>query len=374
METTGLYLTTQGDEKLTQFLDGLYKNESIHYIGLFKEGQLIYLLSDFEGYLPVTPSQTWNRIMDTPVGKIFQVSALFGEKSKYRLFIGFDFDFLSLFEGNASRNLLYIAGLFSVMIFFIIILMLYFDKKFFRKELELVKEKEEKERFKELSLLTSEIAHEIKNPLNSIYLSFNALEKYIQPEDDAVYYRDAIKNEIKRINGIIQSYSELSKEIRPDIHEIHVEEFSREFNLLLEEETMRRGIHLEIIPENLEYVHTDPNLLKQILLNMVKNSMEAGATVIGVRWFLQKNFMAIEVRDNGSGINETVAESIFKPYFSTKTVGMGLGLHITRRLLQALKGEIRLISSRPGNTVFRVLVPCKGVNGRVFSKRSESHE
>ncbi len=376
METAGLHLVNQGEEKLIEFLDRLYQNEAIIYIGLFENGRLTHLLSDFEGYFPVTADREGRRIMDTPVGKIFEISALFGDNNKYRLHIGFNFDFLSDFEKTTTRNFFVVAALFSIPIFFLIVLVYYFDKKFFHKEMELMKEKDEKERFKELSLLTTEIAHEIKNPLNSIYLSFNVLEKYIQPGTDteASYYQEAIKNEIKRINKIIQSYSELSKEIRPELHDLSVQEFMQEFALLLEEEIQAGGVQLNTTPTEIETVTTDPNLLKQILLNLVKNSLEAGAKVIDVKWYLQGNWLLVDIRDNGKGIDATLADSIFKPYISSKTTGMGLGLHISRRLAQALKGDIHLISGSQGNTVFRIRIPYRESQGGLFLKRSIANE
>jgi signal transduction histidine kinase len=366
VEISGLHLAEEGNGKLTAFLDRLYDNESIIYLGLFKNDELVYLLSRFEGYFPVVPGQKDYRILDTPMGKIFEITGQFadvsdasGTSARYRLHIGFDYEFLSAFESTAGRNFLIIAVLLSFVLLAIIALIIYFDKKFFRKELELMEEKQEKERFKELSLLTSEIAHEIKNPLNSIYLSFNTLEKYCSADKDAVFYRDAIKGEIKRISGILQSYSDLSKEIRPEIRAIDPAEFSREFNLLMAEELKKRGIDFKIETGEGRYFRTDKNLLKQILLNLVKNSMEADASAIFVGLKPGDNCLVLEVADNGKGIDEKLVPSIFKPYISTRAKGMGLGLHVTLRLVQALHGEIRLVSHAPGNTVFRVTLPLK---------------
>jgi len=109
--------------------------------------------------------------------------------------------------------------------------------------------------------------------------------------------------------------------------------------------------------EGKESVRTDRNMLKQILLNLIKNALEAGASKITVHLTAIEQRFIIEVVDNGKGIDEKIKPSIFKPYISSKTKGMGLGLHITRRLVQALKGEIQLVSHAPGNTVFRITLP-----------------
>jgi signal transduction histidine kinase len=359
VEVSGFHLAEEGEKQLIAFLDRLFDNESIVYIGLFKKKQLLYLLSRFEGFFPVTPGQEGFRIFDTPAGKIFGISGQFPgpAESRYRLYLGFNYEFLSTFESAASRNFLIVAGLFSLVILFIIALIVYFDRRFFRKELELLEEKQQKERFQELSLLTAEIAHEIKNPLNSIYLSFNVLEKYCASDRDASFYRDAIKGEIQRVSRILQDYTELSREIRPRIQEVLITDFSDEFRLLMEEELKTRQVELEVTQAGKERFKTDKNLLKQVVLNLVKNALEADATRITIAFRVSVEALEVDVTDNGKGIAEALKTTIFKPYMSTKTKGMGLGLHITRRLVQALNGNLELISHEPGNTLFRVWLP-----------------
>lgn len=358
LQVSGKHLAENGEESLTGFLDRLYQTESIVYIGLFKGQELSYLLSRFEGFFPVVPGGEEYRILDTPVGKIFEISARFeNNNSKYRLHMGFDYEFLTTFETTTSRSFMMIAGLFSLLMLSLIALVIYFDKKFFQKELELVREKQEKERFKELSLLTSEIAHEIKNPLNSIYLSFNTLEKHCSADEEAVFYRAAIKDEIKRISGILQTYSDLSKEVKPRYAPVNLASFADSFSFLVEEELKDQRVTLRIDTGSGNTVVGDERLLKQILLNLVKNAAEAGASDVSVSMETGSKVWTVRVNDNGKGIDEELKDSVFKPYISSKTKGMGLGLHISRKLAQAMKGEIHLDGHLPGNTVFRVALP-----------------
>ena len=359
VEVSGFHLAEEGEKELIAFLNRLFGNESIIYIGLFREDRLLYLLSRFEGFFPVAPGQEDFRIFDTPAGKIFEITGRFPgpANSRYRLYMGFDYEFLSTFETAASRNFLIVAGLFSLVILLIIALIVYFDRRFFQQEVEYLEEKQQRERFQELSLLTAEIAHEIKNPLNSIYLSFSVLEKHCSSDKDALFYRDAIKGEIKRISGILQGYADLSREIRPEIQEVHTGDFSDEFRLLMEEELKTRNAEFQVERVGLEIVRIDKNILKQVLLNLVKNALEADATRITAAFKATEERLSVEVKDNGKGIAEELKPSIFKPYMSSKTKGMGLGLHITRRLVQVLNGTLELVSPEPGNTVFRVLLP-----------------
>lgn len=368
MEAAGRHLAEEGTEELKPFLNKLYNNERIVYIGLFKGNELTFLLSRFEGYFPVVGEQAETRVLDSPMGKIFEITAAFTGQSglSYRLHIGFDFQFLTALETTVGRNFLIVAALFFLVMLLVLAMVTRFDKKFFQKDMELLEEKQLKERFKELSLLTSEIAHEIKNPLNSIYLSFNTLEKFCSDDQDALFYRGAIKGEIKRISGILQSYSDLSKEIRPQVTNLDIAGFADEFHLLMKGELETKKINFrfkveeETKAEEKKHFKTDKNLLKQILLNLTKNSIEAGASEISIFFTPGNNTLTLLVKDNGKGIAEAVRASIFKPYISTKTKGMGLGLHITLRIIRALNGTIELVSHVPGNTVFKVILPGEG--------------
>ena len=361
IQVSGRHLMDEGEEELKKFLNSLYENPLIIYIGLFKGSNLNHLLSRYEGYFPVMEGQQDLHIIDSPIGKIFDIKGLFKDKNEtaFKLHIGFNYEFLSTFEQAAGRNFLIISILFALILLFITALIIYFDKKFFRKELELEREKQEKERFKELSLLTSEIAHEIKNPLNSIYLSFNALEKFLDKGEDALFYRDAVKGEIKRINEIIQSYSDLSKEIYPEIEPIDMDHFIKEFQLLMSGELEKSRAEMEILFDNNEdnVFKTDPRLLKQVLLNLVKNALEAGADRVELTVAPGKKQLTVTVKDNGRGIDKKIAADIFKPYISTKTRGMGLGLHIVLKILKALHGTIHLVSRTPGSTLFKIQIP-----------------
>lgn len=359
LELSGQHLIEGNPDKLYAFLNHLFKNESIVYIGMFRGEELVYLLSRYEGFFPVVQGRQDYRIIDTAVGKIFETSAQFrdSQKQMYMLYIGFDFDFLTLFEHAAENHFLIVAGLFSLIMIVLITLVFYFDKKFYSHTLELQKEKQEKERFKELSLLTSEIAHEIKNPLNALYLSFHTLEKYCSNDTEALFYREAIKNEVRRITTILESYADLSKEIKPNYTLVDLTLFMGNIQLLLAPELESQGVTIDVSMNGSPHVYTDDNLLKQILFNFIKNAMEAGASGIYIEFSHEKNILFIRIGDNGKGITPEVVVSIFKPYFSTKTKGMGLGLHIVLRLLLALHGEVQLLSHEPGNTCFQISLP-----------------
>lgn len=359
IEVSGSHLSLEGEASLHRFLETLFKNPGIIYIGLFKGEELSFLLSRYEGYFPIVKETEKFYILDSPVGKIFDTWGSFPSKegNNYKLHIGFDYQFLVTFEDAASRNFIIITVLFLALVLLVTSLVIYFEKRFHTKEMELERAKQEKERFMELSLLTSEIAHEIKNPLNSIYLSFNTLEKYLEEDEQARFYRDALKEEIKRINRVIQSYSDLSKEIHPQYEKIDLNHRFTDFKAMMSEELKAKGTELIIeIPDNTHF-RTDGDLLKQILLNLTKNAMEAGAKKLEISGVIHKKTLYLVIQDDGQGMDETTAKTIFKPYVSGKTTGMGLGLHIVLKITRSLKGEIKLVDYQPGHTKFMLKIP-----------------
>ncbi len=360
-EVAGGRMLKEGESELMEFLDSLYQNETIVYIGLFRKNELRYLLSRYEGFFPVVPGQNSGntRIIQAAMGRIFEIEGDFADKTGtgYRLYIGFDYQFLDNIEEASGRNFLLIAGLFSLLMLVIIALIIVFDRKFYKKELELLKATQEKDRFMELSLLTSEIAHEIKNPLNSIYLSFGALEPHLEKSSDALFYKDAIKSEIKRITNIINSYSDLSKEVEPHIAIIDLQEWTEQFRLLLAGELSERQVEMTILRNGERSFKTDAAILKQVLFNLVRNAVEAQATTISLQFDADAGSLTIIARDNGKGIDKAIEDRLFKPYATTKTKGMGLGLHVTLKQLKALDGTIELIDGNPGETAFKLTIP-----------------
>lgn len=357
IEISGYHLVELGEDALRKFLDRLYTNKSVLYIGLKQNDELVYLLSRYEGYFPVIRSLDQIRFISSPVGMVFEVNGTFKLPSsdEYSLFIGFDYNFLNSFEKSSGKYFLFIIGIITVIMLVIVFIVLRYDKILYQKNLQYIAEIEEKERLKDLSLLTSEIAHEIKNPLNSIYLSFNSLDRYFDTSEDAVFYKDAIRSEIKRISDIINSYSGLSREIVVHDSAININEMIEQFRVLKDQEMEQAGISLKT-SSDVESFISDRDLLMQILLNLVNNAIEADARSINVSFSRNKNSLILMVEDDGKGIDPEKINTIFKPYESSKTKGMGLGLHIVLKNIKALKGEIEILSGKEGDKKFRVSI------------------
>jgi two-component system nitrogen regulation sensor histidine kinase NtrY len=119
-------------------------------------------------------------------------------------------------------------------------------------------------------------------------------------------------------------------------------------------------LEVEIVPENLKLT-ADEKLMEQVLINLVKNSIEANLLPEGEITIkanrIPQNCLIIQVTDNGGGIDEMAIESIFVPSFTTKENGSGIGLSISRQIIQLHKGSISVKSEPGAETVFEILLP-----------------
>ncbi|MEN2998337.1 MAG: ATP-binding protein [Brevinematia bacterium] len=229
-------------------------------------------------------------------------------------------------------------------------------------------DKIQEESLTSLSNVASSIAHEIKNPLSAMYLHAKVLRKILEKKtfnrEYALREIDVILSEIDRLNNVVNEmmfslrpykFAEKYENINSIVNEV-VEFFLPEFR--------ERGIIIEVmLDEFLPMVLCDKNLIKQALVNLIKNSIEAvkdGEGVIEIRtYFISKfdgDFVVIEIKDNGYGIPEEVKQRIFEPFFTTKESGLGIGLSIVYKIIKLHKGNIDF-SSRRGETVFRVSLP-----------------
>jgi PAS domain S-box-containing protein len=207
------------------------------------------------------------------------------------------------------------------------------------------------------------ISHEIKNPLMIIGGFARQLLKVSVLDGKGRQKLQMIAEEVERLENLMADMKDFTRP--PSLQkkmgkvDLVVDEVIAFFVETLEE----RGIKLikgpsEPIPE----YNFDPQQLKQVLVNLVKNAAEAmpqgGRITLSTR--LQPSHLEIEVADTGEGMPEELVENIFTPYFTTKSKGSGLGLVISRNIIKAHEGEIR-VSSTPGQgSTFTIQLPLAG--------------
>ncbi|MFN4245026.1 MAG: two-component system sensor histidine kinase NtrB [Brevinematia bacterium] len=221
-----------------------------------------------------------------------------------------------------------------------------------------------------LSNLVSGVAHEIKNPLSAMYLHAKVLRKILEKDSfDKSYVVkevDIILSEIDRLNSIVNNFIASLKPYKISEKYENVNDIVKEILDFFMPEFREKGIKVEVVlDESIPLILCDRNLMKQALINLVKNSIDAIYGSDGViemkTYFVSKfenDFVVIQIRDNGVGIPDDVKPRIFEPFFTTKENGTGIGLSIVYKIVKLHKGIIDFFSDKEG-TVFKILLPVR---------------
>ena len=215
------------------------------------------------------------------------------------------------------------------------------------------------ERLSAMGRLASGVAHEIRNPLNAISMACQRLK-----QDNLQQLSPVIRNEIRRLNVIIEEFLGLSRGRQLKLEIGDLVDLVRQVGLLMGEEARPGGVKIQVngIEPSLMML-MDENKIKQALINMVKNAMESisGSGTVTIEFSSKENEMAlITISDTGTGLSRDDADKIFNPDFTTKEQGLGLGLALAHEIIQAHGGEIRVRSILSVGTTFDILLPVKG--------------
>ncbi len=194
---------------------------------------------------------------------------------------------------------------------------------------------------KEKEELLAQIAHEIRNPLGGIELLTNLTKEDLIKENKNTDYLDKILKELSHLKSLISSYLNYSRSIPADPAWIGVSKIISEVEEIVRTQCERKNIKFKV-DLRIDKVWFDENHLRQILVNLVSNSLESTPEEgeINIKASTNSKHWEIEVKDNGTGIPESEMNLIFNPFFTTKKNGTGLGLSIIKKLCKENKAEI----------------------------------
>lgn len=209
--------------------------------------------------------------------------------------------------------------------------------------------------------LTRGVAHEVKNPINAIVLHLQLLQNKLDaPDPDTRRHMDVIGNEIHRLDRVVQILVDFTRPRDLHLEEVDMRKLLDEVAVLARPEAGRHGIAVaEKFPDEALMVRVDPDLMKQAVLNLTLNGLQAmpqGGTVTLAAHREDESIIA-EVRDQGSGIPPEVQEKIFELYFTTKKDGSGIGLAQTYQIMQWHYGSVEFDSIAGAGTTFRLRLP-----------------
>ncbi|UJF32423.1 ATP-binding protein [Paenibacillus hexagrammi] len=223
---------------------------------------------------------------------------------------------------------------------------------------QLRKERSRTEKLAVLSELAASVAHEIRNPL-TVVRGFLQLTQQSLDEKNKSFISTAIL-ELDRAEKIISDYLSFAKPQIEHISVIQVEELVNSTTDVIRAYASMRGVEMHTLPypESLQ-VASDKHKLQQVLMNLIKNAIEAVPEHkedgrVEVRISIERNFVKIEVADNGKGMTPEQVTRLGDPYYSTKDTGTGLGLMVTFRLVEAMDGKL-IFHSKPGKGTQAVL-------------------
>jgi signal transduction histidine kinase len=218
------------------------------------------------------------------------------------------------------------------------------------------------EKLSALGLMSSAIAHEIKNPLSAVKTIAAVLQENLGP--DSAHAEDVamIRGEIDRLAATTQQLLALARPqpIGDGDNAVCVGHVLTSTAQLLSRLAGPREIELAThIADDLPSVRGDEATLREIVFNLVSNSLDAAAAGghVSLRGERINGHVVIEVRDDGHGIPAAVKSRLFEPFVTTKPTGTGLGLYVVRRRVAELGGAIEC-TSVPGDTTFLVKIPC----------------
>ncbi len=207
--------------------------------------------------------------------------------------------------------------------------------------------------------MAKQVAHEIKNPLTPMKLAVQQL--LIAYEDKKKNFGSILKklsetilNQIDNLNLIATEFSNFARMPLSKIERINIiEEIRKSCNLFLNEKT-KIDINAEIDRAEID---ADSNQLRRMLINFIRNSIQAESTKIIISISKSRQDYKILIEDNGRGIPLKDREKVFNSSFTTKEKGMGLGLYLAKRYIESLEGNISLLKSSKNGTTFKILIP-----------------
>ena len=210
--------------------------------------------------------------------------------------------------------------------------------------------------------LASGVAHEIRNPINAIGMIAQRLSKeFIPPENKEEYssITNLLKNEVTRINKIITQFLNYAKPLEINKKSINIHEFFEDIHLLFLAQAEVKKINLELESSEDFHIQTDPDLLKQALMNIIQNGFDALKEngTLSLKYLIENENILIEIKDTGTGIPEEHHSKIFDLYFSAKKEGNGLGLSISQKIISQLGGNISFITKLNAGTTFKIILP-----------------
>jgi signal transduction histidine kinase len=207
--------------------------------------------------------------------------------------------------------------------------------------------------------MAKQVAHEIKNPLTPMKLAVQQLMVSYHDKNknfDSIFEKlsSTILNQIENLNQIASEFSRFARIPNYKLEEIDLLTIIKDIVNLFSDEQIKLDIQTFL---NSATVEGDKSQFRRLLINLIRNSIQADANKITITLASENDFYNLFVTDNGKGIPENIKDKIFESNFTTKEKGMGLGLKLAKRFIEGINGNINLIESNNNGAAFKILIP-----------------
>lgn len=233
-----------------------------------------------------------------------------------------------------------------------------------REERALEEKLREAEHLSGIAQLAKSIAHEIRNPLNFISLSIDHLRKKYVPQQDEEKQKFeslilSIKHEIQRLNKLVGDFLDYGKPLRLNLQDTDIGSLINEVIALVSAKAEKDGIKIQYNNGDLPQLAIDPELFKTCIFNIVLNAFQAmpdgGGLTISLNASNGRAYIAID--DTGIGVSKENLPKLFDPFFSTKITGLGLGLAMTKRVIEEHGGKVDFQSEEGKGSTMTISLP-----------------
>jgi signal transduction histidine kinase len=215
-----------------------------------------------------------------------------------------------------------------------------------------------------LTLLAAGVAHEIGNPLNSLHIHLQLMERKVREldspaRDELQESIDIARSEISRLDTIVTQFLRAIRPSKPQLQPENINTIVEEAVRFFAPEIQHRDIVVEQeLRSDLPLLELDREQMKQAFYNVIKNSFEAMKRgILRIRTDRDDTHVIVNFIDTGGGISAENLSRVFEPYFTTKTSGTGLGLLIVRRIVREHGGELSIESSEGKGLTLTLRLP-----------------
>lgn len=233
-----------------------------------------------------------------------------------------------------------------------------------------------------LTTLAAGVAHEIKNPLGSIGIHMQLIQKALAAiEDERVEsigeYVDVVNEEVERLNRIVVDFLFAVRPMNTTLEDRELNPIIGDLLDFVRYELREAGVEVhEDYAENLPVLRLDEKYVKQAVLNIVKNAIsampEGGDLTVTTR--RHGDEVLLRISDNGEGMSDEVLTKIFEPYFTTRDFGSGIGLTLVYKIVKEHMGDISVVSQEGKGSSFTILFPVPQREQHLLSWKGGEHE